>query len=544
MDRSKGPGGSGRGSKKVTPSHTAGEFFALGSKGYRDEQMTKSKFSQLGKGSLGASGERKRDASSSGVMSSVGGVGSSTSSLLAVKKSKLSASASGSMQRTTMHMDCSLLPSGSGIVDRQGGSSVTTSGASITGSYLQQQQQQQLMQQEIWEQMSIECEPYNLVDSIFTASEQFDIDTVVRLICGALKGMISTYGNKCKPDPIVYMSLLYVAKLYPDYMSNDVITSALLHILRRDVNCKVRQNPLMHSLAANLLARAFEDKKQWPEIFLRVYIDDAINERYWADNVQCAPFIENIATAFKTQIPQLNFMPNEYGIVMNTNSVIGNNNQQTSNNPSSSAAITQTVSIDDDSCDNSETSNSLKQNILSTGIVTTTATAVTIDNNQYYNIKERYINDEQVVEKYVTDAIKEQLNKRQQQESYTRNFLKFLCKTSGLHEVRYLCITRLELWLHNGKLVKFAQELLSYICFNVRAHNYKDHEVLAILVKMRLKAKPLINFFMSCIKEMILLERNILIVILKFVVQNELSNTRNPNNMGMLGKKYSKLLLY
>uniref|UniRef100_A0A1B0AFK2 C2H2-type domain-containing protein n=1 Tax=Glossina pallidipes TaxID=7398 RepID=A0A1B0AFK2_GLOPL len=66
----------------------------------------------------------------------------------------------------------------------------------------------------------------------------------------------------------------------------------------------------------------------------------------------------------------------------------------------------------------------------------------------------------------VCDAIKELLNKGQQQECHTRNFLKFLCKTSTLVEVRYSRISPLELWIHNGKLVKFAQELLSYTCFN------------------------------------------------------------------------------
>ncbi|XP_067629113.1 integrator complex subunit 1 isoform X2 [Eurosta solidaginis] len=138
----------------------------------------------------------------------------------------------------------------------------------------------------------------------------------------------------------------------------------------------------------------------------------------------------------------------------------------------------------------------------------------------------------------VIDAIKEQLNKRQQTDWYTRNFLKFLCSTAGLSEVRYLCITRLELWIHNGKLVKYAQQLLYYICFNIKENNFKDQEVLTILVKIRLKTKPSLNFFMLCIKDMITQHPNVLRLILKLVVQNELSNTRNPNNMGMLATMF------
>lgn len=469
MDRNKPSSSSNRAPKKVS-SHAGSEFFALGSKGYRDEAKTKLPISKTASTSAV---DRKRETAGP----------APSSSIMATKKPKLS-------------------------------TSIRSDSVGIAPS------------NELWEQMATDCDSVDIVETIQTAAEQHDTETLVRLICGCIKNVISSYA-KSKPDVIAMLSIMYLAKIHPDYFSNDIITSGLLHILRRDFNLKMRQSSYSHVLACNILVRVYSDKRQWPEIFMRIYIDDAINDRFWSDNSLCAPFIKNISAAFKTRQPQLTFLQSDGG------------NTPTMTTPSAATGTQQNlpINVDDDSCDNSEASGSAKPSEFKLGA-----------NDNYFDAKNRYLDSERIVEKYVTEAIKEQLNKRQQQDCYTRNFLKFLCVTSGLVEVRHLCISRLELWIHNGKLVKLAQELLSYICFNVRAKHFKDHEVLAILVKMRLKAKPLINFYMACIKEMIRLEPGILSVVLKLVVQNELSNTRNPNNMGMLGmlfhNKNKLLMLY
>lgn len=142
------------------------------------------------------------------------------------------------------------------------------------------------------------------------------------------------------------------------------------------------------------------------------------------------------------------------------------------------------------------------------------------------------------VEKLVLDAVKEQLGRRQPPDCSTRNFIRFLSTTSGICEVRSLGATRLELWIHNGKLMKPAQELLTYVSYNVTGQTVKDHEVLSNLVKMRLKTKPLINIYMACFKEIINSQPELLLFILKYVVQNELSNARNPNNLPMLANMF------
>jgi integrator complex subunit 1 len=141
------------------------------------------------------------------------------------------------------------------------------------------------------------------------------------------------------------------------------------------------------------------------------------------------------------------------------------------------------------------------------------------------------------VEKIVSDTIKDQFNRRQLSDFLTKHLLKFASSACGIPEVRTLAISRLELWIHNAKLAKPAQELLEYICYNISATNPKDQEVLSQLLKMRLKTKPLINIYMTCLKDLINQQPNILHLMLKSVVQQELLilyNARNPNNLAIL----------
>jgi integrator complex subunit 1 len=155
---------------------------------------------------------------------------------------------------------------------------------------------------EQWEQVAMECEPVDLVASILAAIDQQDSDTVVGLVCGAIKFVTS---SRVKSDSILTLSLLYLARIRPHIFCNETIRSALESILKRDSahSFKGRNNPTVHILAANLLARGYHDKKQWPESFLRIYIDDAVNERVWVDNEDCSSFVDNILTGFGTKVP-------------------------------------------------------------------------------------------------------------------------------------------------------------------------------------------------------------------------------------------------
>ncbi|KAH8413865.1 hypothetical protein KR222_010620 [Zaprionus bogoriensis] len=453
MDRNK-ISASNRSQKKVL---LGGELFALGTKGSRDD--AKAKIIPL-KGISGASGssERKRDASSS--------IGNHNS-----KRFRVSL--------------------------KDGGPDINATAG--------------IVQYEIWEQLAVECDLSTAIEGIYSSIEQNDNEAVVRFICGIIRHTTaSSLASRPKVDSVAYLTLLYLAKVHPHFFSNDVVTYALLSFLRRETNVKMRYNVNLHILFTNILTRGFADSLQWPEILLRTYIDDAVNERFWADNDYCAPFVKNVCAAFGTRTPHLSLLR------WDANSTV--NSGQTHRD---------SITVDDDSGDNS--TQSLDATPYLHGELDQTTDSLCA-------VKRRFA--DAIVQKLVSDAIRDQLNKRQQQDNYTRNFLKFLCSTAGIAEVRCLSISRLELWIHNGKLVKFAQQLLSYICFNIKGKNSQDSEVLLVLIKMRLKTKPLINHYMSCLKEMIYLQPDILSTIMKLVVQNELSNTRNPNNMGMLATMF------
>lgn len=351
---------------------------------------------------------------------------------------------------------------------------------------------------EYWEQVARECDPADLVQKVLAAIDMQDSDNVVAYICGAIKALTQRRG-----EHILSLSLLYLAKLRPTLFCNETVTSALMSILKRDTQhtFKSRNNPTTHILAANLLSRGYHNKPNWPEKFVRYYIDDAINERVWVDFDDCAGFIENICTAFGTRIPPKSMLQPELNALTPTSLPQSRNDDDSEEGPP----------------------------IGGTSEFNTTA-----ENKISCSVQPRFNHISASIEKFVIETIKEQLNRRQAPDSLTRNFLRFLSSTSGIGEVRAMAVTRLELWIHNGKLMKPAQELLTYICYNVSGHMARDHEVLANLIKMRLKTKPLINIYMSCLKEMIILQPDILFILLKYIVQNELSTVRNPNNMGML----------
>lgn len=62
-----------------------------------------------------------------------------------------------------------------------------------------------------------------------------------------------------------------------------------------------------HVFAAicGMLLHVYESETNWPEIFVRAYIDDSLGERNWVDSSACKTFVENVRTAFSTKsIPQ------------------------------------------------------------------------------------------------------------------------------------------------------------------------------------------------------------------------------------------------
>lgn len=149
---------------------------------------------------------------------------------------------------------------------------------------------------ENWEDViNTECENVDLISSVLQATEQQDSDKIVSLVCSAIKSLSS---SRTKNDSVLVSSLLYLAKIRPLIFANDNISAATISILKTDSQHSVRHtmknNTTVFIMAANLLARGNFDKEKWPESFLKIYIDDAVNERLWVDSEECSFFTDQI----------------------------------------------------------------------------------------------------------------------------------------------------------------------------------------------------------------------------------------------------------
>lgn len=240
-------------------------------------------------------------------------------------------------------------------------------------------------------------------------------------------------------------------------------------------------------------------------MFLQLYVEDALGERVWVDHEECKGFVDNILTGFNTRHPPKSVLQPEFPVLM----------QRDCHSPST---------VDDED-------------------PTTSATSLSGDKEKIeFPVGPRYAHCIENIESIVLEAVKEQLNRRQAETIHpTRNFLKLLSSACGFVEVRYIAVPRLEVWLHNPKLMRPAQELLLYVCYNCTSHTQRDVDVISQLVKMRLKPKAVVNLYLNGVKELIGLHPENLATILKHTIYNELSNTRNPNNMLMLSVMFQTL---
>lgn len=231
-----------------------------------------------------------------------------------------------------------------------------------------------------------------------------------------------------------------------------------------------------------------------------MYVEDAVGDRLFIDNPYCKPFIDNVITAFNTKMPPSSLLKSE------TWSLTGR-----------------------------DTSSPLTINIADNDDETFSEHKIMVD-SWSLKVYPRYTQSQENVEKIILECIKEQITRRQQQpEAITKNFVRFLSTACGLVEIRLIAVSRIETWLHNHKLMKPAQELLAYLCYNCSAMSQRDLEVIAQLSKLRLKNKPMVNFFNNCLREMVYSFPENLYPLMKYTIYNELSNVRNTNNLIVVG---------
>ncbi|XP_020830897.1 integrator complex subunit 1 isoform X2 [Phascolarctos cinereus] len=348
----------------------------------------------------------------------------------------------------------------------------------------------------------IEVLPTVLLDEIEASESEGNDDRIEGVLCGAVKQLKMT---RAKPDTTLYLSLMYLAKIKPNIFATEGVIEALCSLLRRDasINFKAKGNSLVSVLACNLLMAAYEEDENWPEIFVKVYIEDSLGERIWVDSPHCKTFVDNIQTAFNTKMPPKSML---------LQGEMGRSGGDLSAGNSPHPSLTEE--------EDSQTELLIAEEKLSP--------------EQEGQLMPRYEDLAESVEEYVLDMLRDQLNRRQPMDNVSRNLLRLLTATCGYKEVRLMAVQRLEMWLQNPKLTRPAQDLLMSVCMNCGTHGSEDMEVISSLIKIRLKPKVLLNHYMLCVRELLNAHRDNLGTTVKFVIFNELSNARNPNNMQIL----------
>uniref|UniRef100_A0A8C4SH98 Integrator complex subunit 1 n=1 Tax=Erpetoichthys calabaricus TaxID=27687 RepID=A0A8C4SH98_ERPCA len=348
----------------------------------------------------------------------------------------------------------------------------------------------------------IEVPPAILLDEVEAAELEGNDDRIEGVLCGAVKQLKM---NRAKPDITLYLSLMFLAKIKPNVFATEGVIEALCSLLRRDasINFKAKGNNLVSVLACNLLMAAYEEDENWPEIFVKVYIEDSLGERIWVDSPHCKNFVDNIQTAFCTKMP-----PKSMLLQTDTGRSGGDLSAGSSPHPSTP---------DDD---DNQAELLIAEEKLSP--------------EEEGTVMPRYEELAESVEDYVLDVLRDQLNRRQPMDNVSRNLLRLLTATCGYKEVRLMAVQRLEMWLQNPKLTRPAQDLLMSLCMNCNTHGTEDMEVSSNLIKIRLKPKVLLNHYMLCVRELLSAHKDNLGTMVKFVIFNELSSARNPNNMQVL----------
>ncbi|MCI4392221.1 hypothetical protein PGIGA_G00143530 [Pangasianodon gigas] len=346
----------------------------------------------------------------------------------------------------------------------------------------------------------IEVPPAVLLDEIEAAEAEGNDERIEGLLCGAAKQLKM---NRAKPDITLYLSLMFLAKIKPNVFATEGVIEALCSLLRRDtsINFKAKGNSLVSVLACNLLMAAYEEDENWPEIFVKVYIEDSLGERIWVDSSHCKTFVDNIQTAFNTKMPPKTML-------LQTETGRSGGDLSAGNSPHPSTPDE----------DDNQTELLIAEEKLSP--------------EEEGQVMPRYDELADSVEDYVLDVLRDQLNRRQPMDNVSRNLLRLLTATCGYKEVRLMAVQRLEMWLQNPKA---REKTLWFLFLGVfRTHGADDMDVISNLIKIRLKPKVLLNHYMLCVRELLNAHRDNLGTMIKLVIFNELSNARNPNNMQVL----------
>ncbi|XP_015789490.1 integrator complex subunit 1 [Tetranychus urticae] len=407
------------------------------------------------------------------------------------------------------------------LIGGSSGSNVGTSGGSGSGTGNSSSKLDKQFDE--WEDFAIEVESEFLIKRIVEAEGTPNESKIDGYLCGAVKQLRSSKG---KPDSVLVLSLVYLAKTRPQHFTSETVIEAMCSLLRRDPSSapfKVKLNNnvfVLAVLAANLLLAAHIDESQWHLSFLKAYIEDSLGDRVWVDSDFCHGFVDNILTAFNTKNPPKNLMSQD---------IFANPSSSGPSTPSSAGAPGSVLKTNSESPMSTSPSHATEDSTDET--ISLFSSGLKDVFGEELPVVPRYNHNQQVVYDYVYDIINEQLTRRQVPSEINRNVLKLLISTVGIPQIRLLVAQKLEIWLQNPKLSRPAQDLLLAVCVNCTD---EDSDVISALVKMRLKTKVLMNHFFLCIKELLSQNEGNIIIVLRNAISIEFSNNRGSSNMHLI----------
>ncbi len=108
-----------------------------------------------------------------------------------------------------------------------------------------------------------------LVSAIQAAKSAENDAKASKILGGALKQLKL---SRLKPDTTLNSALVNLVHEFPDMFSTPAVIEALVLVLKREPSSifKVRSNPSVYVLAAQLLLFALKDSHDWPEIVAKV----------------------------------------------------------------------------------------------------------------------------------------------------------------------------------------------------------------------------------------------------------------------------------
>ncbi|CAF3843439.1 unnamed protein product [Adineta steineri] len=385
--------------------------------------------------------------------------------------------------------------------------------------------------------------------SVALHSEIFRLTSVLKAMCNLLKG--STLTKTMKTFPTV----------------------------NNGNNLNVTATP--YALVCQILWHAFKDQTNWPDEFIEAYVDDALGEQNWIKNPDCQLFVSNIQTAFNTRpctwkLDRLKIFPS---IPLSSTtpattpaqilSTLNDETSNDSNNNNESLSLTTTESEPsihtmDDTITNNNNNNNNKdnqliipryegrsqaiQNFLQTLLTTNAKIKSTSGNSAILNPSNpSTATSTTTSQPHETDKL--------------LYLLEYLC---GLSDIRLYILSRLDIWLQNPKLSRIAEKLMITLCENLTKpttlnnntltnghsnHNdlsYIDERAIEQLVNLRFKVRAsgvTSKMYILCIREMLKNDANLVDIIVRFIIHNELQQVSSPSTIIITSKNPNNLPL-